>query len=86
MPLGAGSEPATHTCLSPLDRANSVGMSECVCRGILSQPRPQFSSAGGSQRQVLSDQEQSPVSGYKEIHDPNSAGEDRFAGTRRQAG
>ena len=38
IPLGTGSEPATHTCPSPLDGANSVGMSECVCRGILLKP------------------------------------------------
>lgn len=40
----------------------------------------------GPKGKVLSDQEQTPASGYKEIHDPNSAEQDRFTATRRQPG
>lgn len=45
-----------------------------------------FPGQVGPKGKVLSDQEQTPASGYKEIHDPNSAEQDRFAATRRQPG
>lgn len=65
MPPGAGCGPATHTRKSPPDWANNVRMRGCVCHGMLlepSHPHPLHAvaatispSAGGSQRQVLSD-------------------------------